>query len=314
METRAHYVAVGAFVLAVIIAGFVAVVSLGRVEFAQDLKRYYIFFRGSVSGLSRGSLVQYNGITVGRVLDIRVDPDDLEKIEVTVEIDTKVVKIKTDARAFVDTNLLSGVATIQIRGGTREAPDLVAEAGHKYPVIAAGSSVFQRVTETGPQLLERLTVAVDNLNDLLNEQNRKAVSESLQNVRAITEAFVAPSKEVGELVANANAAVREMTTLLDHIDQSYANKGGLKDEASQALNDFDRLAKGLIDTNRQLQQVLQENRPGLHEFTQATLAQVGNLVSDMQRFIAGLSRFVSSVERDPARLLFGERREGYRPQ
>jgi ABC-type transporter Mla subunit MlaD len=105
-----------------------------------------------------------------------------------------------------------------------------------------------------------------------------------------------------------------MTTLLDHIDQSYANKGGLKDEASQALNDFDRLAKGLIDTNRQLQQVLQENRPGLHEFTQATLAQVGNLVSDMQRFIAGLSRFVSSVERDPTQLLFGERREGYRPR
>ena len=56
METRAHYVAVGAFVLAVIIAGFVAVVSLGRVEFAQDLKRYYVFVRGSVSGLSRAAI------------------------------------------------------------------------------------------------------------------------------------------------------------------------------------------------------------------------------------------------------------------
>src|ERR1700745_2694722 len=123
METRAHYVAVGAFVLAVIIAGFVAVVSLGRVEFAQDLNRYYIFFRGSVSGLSKGSLVQYNGITVGRVVDVRVDSEDLEKIEVMVEIDTNLVKIKTDARAFIDTNLLSGVATIQIRGGTREPRD-----------------------------------------------------------------------------------------------------------------------------------------------------------------------------------------------
>src|SRR6201982_2412583 len=217
METRAHYVAVGAFVLAVIVIGFIAVLSLGRVEFAQDLKRYYIFFKGSVTGLSKGAVVQYSGITVGRVVDVRVDPDDLAKIQVTVEIDKDLVPIKTDARAFVDTNLLSGVATIQIRGGTREARDLEPEAGHKYPVIAAGSSVFQRVTETGPQLLERLTVAVDNLNDLLNEQNRKAVSESLQNVRAITEAFVAPSKEVGELVANANATVREMTTLLDHI-------------------------------------------------------------------------------------------------
>lgn len=314
METRAHYVAVGAFVLAVIVFGFVAVLSLGRVEFAQALSRYYIFFKGSVTGLSKGSVVQYNGITVGRVVDVRVDPDDLENIQVTVEIDKNLVPIKTDARAFVDTNLLSGVATIQIRGGSREAKDLEPEAGHRYPVIEAGSSAFQRVTETGQQLLDRLTVAVDNLNELLNDQNRKSISDSLQNVRTITEAFVAPSKEVSELVGNANSTVLEMTKLLDHIDQGFSGKGGLKDEASQALSDFDRLAKNLVDTNRQLQQVLQENRPGLHEFTQATLTQVSDLVSDMQRFIAGLSRFVASVERDPARLLFGERREGYRPQ
>lgn len=314
METRAHYVAVGAFVLAVIVLGFVAALSLGRIEFAQELSRFYIFFRGSVSGLNKGSLVQYNGIPVGRVVDVRVDPDDLEKIQVTVEIDKSLVPIKTDARAFIDTNLLSGASTIQIRGGTTEAKDLEAEPGHKYPVIAAGSSVFQRVSEAGPQLIDRLMVAADNLNDLLNERNRAAISDSLQNVRTVTEAFVAPSREVGELVANANTTVSELTQLLRHIDQSYADRGGLKDQASQALGDFDRLAKNLIDTNRQLQQVLQDNRSGLREFTQGTLAQVSNLVTDMQRFIDGLSRFVASVERDPARLLFGERREGYRPQ
>ena len=109
METRAHYVAVGAFVLAVIVIGLVAVLSLGRIEFAQELSRYYIFFRGSVSGLNKGSFVQYNGITVGRVIDVRVDPDDLENIQVTVEIDKNLVPIKTDARAFIDTNLLSGI-------------------------------------------------------------------------------------------------------------------------------------------------------------------------------------------------------------
>ena len=314
METRAHYVAVGAFVLAIIVLGFVAVLSLGRVEFAQELKRYYIFFKGSVTGLSKGAFVQYNGITVGRVVDVRVDPDDLEKIQVTVEIDTNLVNIKTDARAFVDTNLLSGVATIQIRGGTREARNLEPEPGHRYPVIASGSSVLQRVTETGPQLLDRLMVTVDNLNAVLSEQNRKAVSDSLQNVRTITEAFVAPSQEVNQLVANANAAVIGLKSLLDHVDESYASRGGLRDEASKALSDFDRLAKGLIDTNRQLQQVLQDNRPGLQEFTHSTLTQISNLVSDAQRLIAGLTRFVASVERDPARLLFGERREGYRPQ
>src|SRR6516165_1482474 len=314
METRAHYVAVGTFVLAVIVLGFVAVMSLGRVEFAQELKRYYVFFKGSVTGLSKGSFVQYNGITVGRVVDVRVDPDDLEKIQVTVEIDKDLVPIKTDARAFVDTNLLSGVATIQIRGGTRDAKELEPEPKHRYPIIAAGQSELEQLRANLPELLGDLREVAHNLNALLDEQNRKAIADSLQNVRTVTENFVAPSKEVGEVVENANAAVLALKAFFGHVDESYIGKGGLKDELSQTLNDADKLARNLGDTNRQLQTMLQENRPGLHEFTQSTLTQVSNLVSDMQRFIAGLTRFVSSVERDPARLLFGERREGYKPQ
>src|SRR5947209_18588376 len=180
METRAHYVAVGAFVLAVIVIGFVAVLSLGRVEFAQDLKRYYIFFKGSVTGLSKGSVVQYNGISVGRVIDVRVDPDDLAKIQVTVEIDKDLVPIKTDARAFVDTNRLAGVATIQIRGGTRDAKELEPEPSHRYPVIAAGQSELEQLRANLPELLGDLKDVAHNLNAVLDEPNRKAISDSLR--------------------------------------------------------------------------------------------------------------------------------------
>jgi phospholipid/cholesterol/gamma-HCH transport system substrate-binding protein len=267
-----------------------------------------------VAGLNKGSQVQYNGIPVGRVIDIRVDPDDVEKIQVTVEIDTNIVDIKTDARAFLEANLLNGVATILIRGGTKEAKELEPEPKHRYPAIAAGQSELEQLKANLPELLGDLREVAHNLNAVLDERNRKAISDSLQNVRTVTENFVAPSKEVSEVVENANAAVLVLKSFFGHVDQSYIGKGGLKDELSQTLNDADKLAKNLGDTNRQLQQVLQENRPGLHEFTQSTLTQVSNLVSDVQHFIAGLTRFVASVERDPARLLFGERREGYKPQ
>ena len=122
METRAHYVAVGIFVLGAIILAFVAVLWLAHTELGEQAKRYYIYFRGSVAGLNKGSQVQYNGIPVGRVSDIRVDPDNLEQIQVTVAIDTGIVDIKSDARAYLDANILNGIATIQIRGGTRPAP------------------------------------------------------------------------------------------------------------------------------------------------------------------------------------------------
>ena len=112
METRAHYAAVGAFVLIVVFAGFATLLWLGRIEFRRELQPYYVFFKGSVAGLSRGSAVQYNGIPVGRVTDIRVDKDNVGQIQVTVDVDSNLVEIKTDARAFLETNILSGVSTI----------------------------------------------------------------------------------------------------------------------------------------------------------------------------------------------------------
>ena len=314
METRAHYVAVGTFVLAVIFLAFVAVLWLGRAEFGQRAKQYYIFFRGSVAGLNKGSQVQYNGIPVGRVAAIRVDPGNLEQIEVTVEIDTSIVEIKSDARAFLDANILNGIATIQIRGGTREASDLVPEPGHRYPVIQAGRSELEEVKASLPELVADLREAAHSLNALLDENNRQAVSDTLQNIRTISGSFIEPSKELGEVVDNANNAVIELKSFFRDVDQSYTEKGGLKDQLSQTLGDADRLAKNLTETSRQVQQVLQENRPGIRNFTQSTLTELSDLVTDLQRFVAGATRFVSELERNPTGLLFGERREGYRPQ
>jgi phospholipid/cholesterol/gamma-HCH transport system substrate-binding protein len=314
METRAHYVAVGTFVLAVIFLAFVAILWLGSTEFGQQAKRYYIFFRGSVAGLNKGSQVQYNGIPVGRVVDIRVDPNNLEQIQVMVEIDTSIVEIKSDARAFLDANILNGIATIQIRGGTLEASDLAPAPGHKYPVIKAGRSELEEVKASLPELVADIKAAAHSLNALLDEQNRQAVSDTLRNVQTITSALVEPSKEVNEVVDNANKAVVELRTFFQNLDQGYTEKGGLKDQLSQTLGDADRLAKNLNEASRQLQLVLQENRPGIRNFTQSTLNQVSDLVTDLQRFVAGATRFVSEMERNPTRLLFGERREGYRPQ
>ena len=313
METRAHYVAVGTFVLAVIFLAFVAVLWLGRTEFGEQARRYYIFFRGSVAGLNKGSQVQYNGIPVGQVVDIRVDPSNLEQIQVTAEIDTSIVDIKSDARAFLETNILNGIATIQIRGGTREASDLVPETGHKYPVIKSGRSELEEVKASLPELVADLKEAAHGVNALLDENNRRAVAETLQNVRTITAAFVEPSKKLTEVVDNANNAVVQLRTFFQDLDESYTDKGGLKDQLSQTLTDADRLAKNLTETSRQVQQVLQENRPGIRNFTQSTLTQVSDLVTDLRRFVAGADRFVSEMARNPTRLLFGERREGYRP-
>jgi phospholipid/cholesterol/gamma-HCH transport system substrate-binding protein len=314
METRAHYVAVGAFVLVVIFAAFAAILWLGRVEFRQELKPYYIFFRGSVAGLSRGSQVQYNGIPVGRVTDIRVDKDNVAQIQVTIEVDSNLVDIKTDARAFLDTNILSGVSTVQIRGGTQQARLLEPQPGHRYPIIKAGQSELEEVKASLPELVGDLKQASHSLNALLDERNRQAVADSLQNIRTVTAAFAEHSQDVGVILDNTNAAVVQMKTLLHDVDQSYTARGGLKDQASQTLKDYDRVATNLTDTAHQLQLMLAEDRPGLRNFAQTTLPAIDDFVSDAQLLAGNLNQFVVQLQRDPTRLLFGDRRQGYQPR
>lgn len=314
METRAHYAAVGAFVLVIIFLAFGAVLWLGRVELSEAHKPYYIFFKGSVAGLSKGSAVQYNGIPVGRVTDIRVDPDNIGQIQVRVEIDTDLVTIKENARAFLDTNLLSGVSTVQIRGGTQEARVLEAKPGHRYPIIRPGRSEIEEVKASLPEVTAELKTAAANLNALLNPQNRKAVADSLQNIRTLTGALAAHSGDIGPILGNADDTILELKTLLSHVDQSYAGRGGLKDQVSQTLKDYDRVAASLVDTSHQLQLMLAEDRPGIRTFTQQTLPGVDDFVSDAQQLATNLNRLAEQLQRDPTRLLFGDRRQGYQPR
>ncbi len=139
---------------------------------------------------------------------------------------------------------------------------------------------------------------------------------SIENVRVFTAGLSASgTRHIAELIVNANtAAARRFDDLLGNVDRSYAGPDGLGNRAATALADFDRLAKNLSDTNRQLQSTLQDVRPGVRTFSQQTLSDVGALVGDARQLISELNRLTAQIERDPSRVLFGDRREGYHPK
>jgi phospholipid/cholesterol/gamma-HCH transport system substrate-binding protein len=312
METRAHYVAVGAFVLTMITLAFVAVLWLARAQLTTQYAHYDIFFRGPVSGLRDGSAVEYSGVPVGKVIDVRIAPDNVEQIRVTVEIDSSTL-IKEDARASVETNILSGVSFIQIVGGTQDAPTLVAHEGERYPVIQAHRSRLASVTARAPELIEKISDAVDRVNGVLSDKNREALSASLDNIQSFTKGLADRNQDIADLTTNAKQAAASLSQLIDTVEKSYAGPDGLGNRAAEAIADFDRVAKNLIDTNRQLQLTLQDVRPGVRTFSQQTLGDVGVLVGEARQLVTNLNRLTAQISRNPSQVLFGDRREGYRP-
>ena len=152
METRANYVAVGAFVLTLLAATLIAVLWLARIEFNRDFAFYDIYFTNSVAGLASGSAVKYNGIRVGRVTELRIDPLDLKRVRATIELD-QTAPIKRNATASLATEGFAGATYIEISGGSADAAPLTAQPGQRYPVIASRQSGFERVLTSAPEVL-----------------------------------------------------------------------------------------------------------------------------------------------------------------
>ena len=313
METRANYAAVGAFVFAMVLLAFGAVVWLAGGQLNAPKARYLIYFSGLVSGMREGAAVEYNGVPVGKVEDIRIDPDNVALVRSTIAIDPALT-IRNDAVATLQSNLLSGVSFVQITGGTQDAPPLKAEGNERYPVIRSVPSTLASVAASGPELLEKLNATVDRFNTIIDEKNRQALSESLENLRVFTAGLAARSDDIAELAANANSATAAASKLLTSIERSYTGPDGIGNRLTSAIADFDKVAKNLGDTNKQLQGALQDVRPGLRSFSEQTLSNVGSLVAEARQLVASANRVVTNVERDPMSLLFGDRREGYRPR
>ena len=161
MEIRASYLLVGAAVLT-LIAGLAAFsVWLVKADVDRQVARYEIAFEGAVSGLREGSQVLYRGIPVGQVAAIRIDPANVENVLVTVEIE-RGTPITVDTVATLEMQGITGIAYVQLRGGTQASARLDPDA-EPPPRIPSRRSALERVFESTPELLGRALALADRL-------------------------------------------------------------------------------------------------------------------------------------------------------
>src|SRR5579862_8625831 len=178
METRANYVAVGAFVLTCLVGIVVALIWLAGHQYRQTYAYYQTYFYGSVTGLGTGTAVRYNGIDVGRVTDLEFDKDNPRLVVGTLEIRSDLV-IRQDAWASIESQGLTGGAYVEITGGSATAQPLAAHDDQPYPVINSKPSAFQQLAADAPALMAKLSDIAEKVEDILNDQNRAAISDML---------------------------------------------------------------------------------------------------------------------------------------
>lgn len=320
METRASHVVVGSFVLLALALAFIAVIWLGRSEFSREQTFYDIYFTGSVTGLNTGAPVRYNGVQIGRVDDIQIDSTNIERVRVTIQVDRPDV-IRQGAVASLELQGVTGYAFVQIVGGTKQSPPLQAKDGERYPVIASVPSRLEKVFQSAPELLERTIIVVDRLAEVLNDQNRTSIAETLGNLRNASAALGGTGGQIDGMLVEGAKSLQELRSTLAMINKVAGNvdsvltaKDGIADRLASTMQSFDAAAKRFGEISGKIDGMVQENRPAIREFSQRSLNEFQQLLVETRGLVSGLTRLAAEIERDPARFLFGDRREGYRPR
>jgi phospholipid/cholesterol/gamma-HCH transport system substrate-binding protein len=217
METRASYVAVGAFVLVLILGLVGFVVWMGEFQGRQDFARYDITFSGSVTGLQVDGTVRYRGIAVGRIVDIRIDPDNIELIRVTIEIQED-TPVRRDTVASIELQGITGVTYVLLSGGTMASEPLPRTMSPPYPLITSRRSRLEELFQGAPDLLSKANELVDRVTLLVSEENREAVTQTLANLRTLTERFAAGGGNLDTLLESGASALENVNRMTAELE------------------------------------------------------------------------------------------------
>jgi len=291
-------VAVGVFVIVLTVTAIASVLFLTSGKYyRKSYDTYQTYMTESVSGLNLNAPVRYRGVDVGRVRGIALAPGDVERVQVTLDIE-RGTPVKADTVAMLETQGLTGIAFIDLTAGHRDSPPLTAKPGEEYPVILSGSSLMSRLESSVPVLLTGLTRVSDNLNAVMDEENRRALKRTLADLETLARTLAARSATIDSGLKDTAHTMRNAARVSDQLPQ-------LVQRVERSADAFDRMTGQLGGAGASAGGAIEAVRADLQQFTGETLPEVRELVAELRVLTAALQRATDKVERNPSILLFG---------
>lgn len=297
METRANYTIIGAFTLAVIAAAFGFVYWFAGPQDSGARKTYEIVFDGSVAGLRQGNAVLFNGIPVGQVTTLGLVPNEPGQVLVRVGIN-KGTPVLSDARAGLESQGLTGIVAVSIRGGRPDAPPLP-PGPNGYPRIVADSGAgMTGLINSAQSVARRIEVVLQAINP-------DDIKNIITNIDKFSKAVADKSDDVASLIQQANALVTQLNGVAGKVDKvveslqhATEDKDGILVQATDAAASVRRLADNLDQRTALLtEQVSRFTGPGLRQYEA--------LATDGRRTLSEIDRVLKNIERNPQQFIFG---------
>ena len=296
MERNANYALVGFASLLLFVGLLVFVVWLARLQSAKDYDLYDILFVGPVRGLSVGGEVHFNGIKVGEVTKITLDPVDPNRVIAAIRITAK-VPIRQDSYATLEPQGITGVNYVQITAGTPSLKLLkdITPPGVK-PVIKSQRSALADLLEGGGTVLTRTIEALDRVNKVLSDKNIAAFGTTLGNVQDVT----AQLKSKMAILDDATRALNDIDKTANDIGElARSSKGLVDNDGRAALKKLGDAADELKGATADVRKLVAKLQGPTSDFATTGLPQLTSAIGSLQTAAESLDRLVNEIEQNP---------------
>lgn len=300
MERNANYALVGVISTALLIGLLVFIVLLAGNRFSHAFDEYNIIFQGPVRGLSQGAEVHFNGIKVGDVSKLYIDPHNAQQVIVRAKVTTD-VPIRIDSYATLEPQGITGVNYVQISAGTPAKRLLKTTVpSNQIPTMSSRRDAFSDLLAGGGYVVQRSVEVLDRVNRLLSDDNIKSMSTSLKNLEAVT----AELNKRKALIADAEKTLQSADQAAEQIrDLAKSSQNLVEGDGKKTFARLSGAAGEIQGAAKDLRGLIQKLDGPASDFAANGAPQIASALSDLQRATNQLDRLVGEVQANPQGLL-----------
>jgi len=293
-----NYTLVGVFVLtlgAVLVAAALWLASGGAWQTHYDV--YQAVEEESVAGLNLNAPVKYNGVDVGKVQAIELDLSNPKTVNLFFAIQ-RGTPVKEDTIAILKTQGLTGIAYVELSGGSVASPLLQTRQGAPYPVIRTAPSLSARLENVLSSVLIKLDDTSNNINAMLSKENQAALSSTLADVALITRTVAARSN-------NIDAGLRDAAMTMKNTAKSSNKLDPLAERIGRAADAVENMGIEVAKTSVGAGKAVEGVGADVKRFGNETLPELERLLGELSTLSRSLRLLTEQTRRDPKGLIFG---------
>ena len=298
MESKVNYAVVGAFVLALgaaLIAGvlWLAVGGNSKKQYAP----YQAIVKESVAGLSIDAPVKYLGVDVGKVSAIGIDPENTQQVLLKFLI-YRGTPIKQDTEAVLKSQGLTGIAYVEINGGSADSPVLIATEADPVPTIRSRPSLSARLENVATSVLGNLDKMTTNLNAMLDDGNRLALKTTLADTAAVMKMLAGQREALDASITDAARIARNTARASEKFSPAM-------DRVNASINAIEKMAQVVSRAGEGAGRTVDTAETSIKQLSTETLPELERLLVELNQLAPSLRRLIEQTERSPTSLLLG---------